>query len=419
MMRTKVKSQNRFRKLFVHSDKGSTESFVELIPIFILVTVVMVVLYVTNILASSILEKPLHLVTVTLLFVTHILLYWMILNFVQTKMRTFFYLVAQGLLAFVIVLLSENIYLAIGLFSSISGTAVGMLGRNHLVFMGLGFFIILALLDGILLSNINVVSDYLPVLLGAVSFAAFFAYLFNRQVEAREHAQNLLKDLEEAHTQLAKYTLEVENLTLTSERQRMARELHDTLAQGLAGLILQLEAADSHIAAERSKKAQEIIQKAMGRARTTLADARRAIGDLRDTQSPTDFVEDIRDETDRFTHDTGIQCTLDLSVPETLSPQITEISLRAISEGLINIARHANATQASVGLTYDEKDLDIEIQDNGVGFDPDESIGRSGHYGLLGMRERARISGGSLVIESDSSRGTTLSLTLPLRGNDD
>jgi NarL family two-component system sensor histidine kinase YdfH len=413
------KDQSRIKQLFAPSHEGSTESFVELIPIFIMVTFVMVVLYVTNILASSILNNPLRLIFVTLLFVLHLSLYWMILNFVQTEKRTLYYLIAQGLLAFVIVLLSENIYLAIGLFSSISGTAVGMLGRNRLVFMGVGFYIVLALLDGILLSSFVIVSEYIPVLLGAIAFAAFFAFLFQRQVEARERAQNLLKELEAAHTQLAEYMLEVENLTLVNERQRMARELHDTLAQGLAGLILQLEAADSHISAQRSQKAQEIIQMAMGRARTTLADARRAIGDLRGTQSPTDFAEDVREETERFTHDTGIPCALDISVPETLSPQIAEISVRAISEGLINIARHANATQASVRLAYNEDNLEIEIRDNGVGFDAEESVGRSGHYGLLGMRERARISGGSLVIESAPALGTSLKLKLPLSGNDD
>ena len=125
--------------------------------------------------------------------------------------------------------------------------------------------------------------------------------------------------------------------------------------------------------------------------------------------------EAIREEVARFSRTTGIPCDLEICVPDTLTEQIAEIALRAVSEGLVNIARHAEATQASVRMICDDRALDIEIQDNGVGFDPEESIGRLGHYGLLGMRERARISGGSLAIESDPARGTILRLQLPLQ----
>jgi NarL family two-component system sensor histidine kinase YdfH len=92
-----------------------------------------------------------------------------------------------------------------------------------------------------------------------VIFVILYVSLYNRESIAREEAQKLLSELELANHQLTEYAGRIRDLTLTTEKQRMARELHDTLAQGLAGLILQLEAADSHISTGGFPKAQNII----------------------------------------------------------------------------------------------------------------------------------------------------------------
>lgn len=408
---------NKIKELFIPPVKDSLQNYKELIPVLLMVTLVMVGLYGMELKFPTVQYSPLRLIGLTGLFMLHLLLYWMILNFVQTENQTVYFLVMQGLLAFLIVLVSGNIFLAIGLYASISGTSIGMLERKRLAVSGIGLYVCLALLSFIILSDLSIIGEFLPILVGAMAFSVFFAFLFNRQVKARDRAQKLLEDLEIAHKQLSEYALEVENLTLTGERQRMARELHDTLAQGLAGLILQLEAADSQLSGGHSSKAQEIVQQAMTRARSTLADARMAIDDLREsTTTPQDMIETIEEEVERFRHTTGIPCSLNMSAPADLSPELAENVLRAISEGLMNIARHAQASQASVETACAEQSLQIEIHDNGIGFDPENAIGQSGHYGLLGMRERARIWGGSLTIESDSSRGTTLKLDFPLRG---
>jgi len=91
----------------------------------------------------------------------------------------------------------------------------------------------------------------------------------------------LLAELESANRQLTEYAARVEDLTIAAERQRMARELHDTLSQGLAGLILQLEAADAHLAADRPERARGILEQSMEKARGTLKEARQVIDDLR------------------------------------------------------------------------------------------------------------------------------------------
>jgi NarL family two-component system sensor histidine kinase YdfH len=248
-----------------------------------------------------------------------------------------------------------------------------------------------------------------------IIFVTMYVSLYTRASNDRDQARKLLVELEIANRQLAEYTHQVEELTLTTERQRMARELHDTLAQGLAGLILQLEAADSHISNQNQQKAQAIIQQAMSRARTTLSDARRAIRDLRENPStPTDLDDAIKTEIERFQTSTGITCNENICMAADISAQLAENILRTIIEGLSNIARHAEATEASISMTCDDHTISIEISDNGIGFDPQTAVGRSGHYGLVGIRERARLFGGSLTIDSQPSQGSILKIQLPL-----
>ena len=196
----------------------------------------------------------------------------------------------------------------------------------------------------------------------------------------------------------------------------MARELHDTLSQGLAGLILQLDAADAHLGSSRPERARAIVQQAMEQARATLADARRAIDDLRQAapKSP-DLATTLRQETDRFTAATGIPVQLEINLPATLADApILETGLRILAEGLTNAARHAHASQVHLRLAQDGDCLDFLLQDNGVGFDPEAAADQAGHYGLLGMSERARLAGGTLEVTSRPGSGTTLHLCLPV-----
>jgi NarL family two-component system sensor histidine kinase YdfH len=206
----------------------------------------------------------------------------------------------------------------------------------------------------------------------------------------------------------------VEDLTIANERQRMARELHDTLSQGLAGLILQLEAADAHLAGDRPERARGILQQSMEKARGTLAEARQAIDDLRQP-AERDLAEAVSQEAERFTDATGIPCEplieLAIEIPELVS----ETAIRAISESLTNVARHSRAKNVTLRLTGNDKGLEIEICDDGVGFDP--AAVEAGHYGLLGMRERVRLAGGSLEVRSEPGKGACILIRFPLEGD--
>ena len=127
------------------------------------------------------------------------------------------------------------------------------------------------------------------------------------------------------------------------------------------------------------------------------------------------LFESIRREVDRFTAATSISCDLALDLPEqiTISPLVCEHAEPVVGEGLANIARHARASQAWVRLAQVGEVLEITVRDDGRGFNV-EAATQPGHYGLLGMRERARLAGGTFVIDSAPERGTGITVRLPL-----
>jgi NarL family two-component system sensor histidine kinase YdfH len=115
---------------------------------------------------------------------------------------------------------------------------------------------------------------------------------------------------------------------------------------------------------------------------------------------------------ERFTTATGIPCTLEMPSELAVSERDGEHVVRCVSEGLANVARHAQSTEVWVTIAEDNGRLSIQIQDNGKGFNTETSI-PSGHYGLLGLRERARLANGELTVESKVGEGTTLTMWIP------
>jgi NarL family two-component system sensor histidine kinase YdfH len=380
-------------------------------PFFLILTLVFAFVYIQSLFLNAALREPLSLVLFTVLMNVHIVLHWLSPR-LQKWSWVAIYLVVQCMLAFVIVYLAGNIGALLGLYMGLIGETIGLL-REKLRWMVIAIpvLLVLSFLNYILLIGNSGWYWWLLVMLPSAIFVAVYVTLYSRQAEARQQAQSLLKDLEMANRQLSEYAARVEDLTIANERQRMARELHDTLSQGLAGLILQLEAADAHLAGNHPERARGILQQSMEKARGTLAEARQAIDDLRQPAEH-DLVQAIVQESVRFTNATGIPCEPQINVKMDVPEQVADTSIRAVSEALTNIARHAQANNVTLRLTGVEKELEIEIKDDGVGFDP-EAI-QSGHYGLLGMRERVRLAGGSFEVDSLPGKGTQLIMRFPL-----
>lgn len=398
---------SEIKDLLLHPDP----SIQQVKPFFYMVIVAMVILYSMTIYFSPAMRQPLALLFFTLLMVVQTVLHWGFarLQFFPTFAR--YYFLIQAVLIVTTILVSRNESLVYGLIMPLIGEAVGFFEQPRKAVLATLFCWSIAAACYLIIRGSSQFFVWAVTTLGTSLFVIFYVVLFKRQLIARHEAQILVEELKAAQQRLTDYADQVENLTLINERQRMARELHDTLAQGLAGLILQLEAVDSHLQNGRVERAQGIVQQAMGRARSALVDARRVIDDLR-TQLPERLDEAVQMEVDRFSNAAGIPCEVKVELEDDLPEWERELIVRVVSEGLTNIVRHARASQAWVSVNQQNAQLRVEVRDNGVGFDP-AVIGRNGHYGLLGVRERARLAGATFEVRSTPGAGTCILFILP------
>src|SRR5262249_51096438 len=145
-------------------------------------------------------------------------------------------------------------------------------------------------------------------------------------------------------------------------------------------LTLQLERVDLHLEKQRFERARELVQQAMSRARVTLADARSAIDDLRATTlGPDDLLLAVQREINRFTQATAIACVADIAALSAMPEHLCEHVLRAITEGLMNVARHSQAHQVWICARLHEAMLTVEVRDDGRGFESTAIDSQKGH----------------------------------------
>jgi two-component system, NarL family, sensor kinase len=203
------------------------------------------------------------------------------------------------------------------------------------------------------------------------------------------------------------------------ERNRLAREIHDTLAQGLAGVTMQLEVADSLAARQADERLSQAITRGLQQAQATLAQARRSVLDLRATsleeRSLPEALRGLLAASENETADrTEFRLEIDgfeVGMPDL--PESVEVGLyRIAQQALANVARHAGASRVIVRLAREPERVRLRIEDNGTGFDP--SMDHPGRFGLTGMSERARLLNGTLTVESTPQRGTAIDVIVPL-----
>lgn len=202
-----------------------------------------------------------------------------------------------------------------------------------------------------------------------------------------------------------------------SERTRIARELHDTLLQGFSGVTMQLQALGARLQSNADKKSLEEIIRDAG---SCLREARRSVGGLRSSAIGNQgFGDAITQLTTQLTEttDTRLRLRVEPNVPA-LPQDVMDNLLRIIQEATVNTLRHANARTLEVSLEHTPQRLDLKIADDGVGFDARHGEAAfPGHYGLIGMRERAAQIGAKLHLESAPGTGAKIHLELPLPAN--
>jgi signal transduction histidine kinase/ligand-binding sensor domain-containing protein len=202
-----------------------------------------------------------------------------------------------------------------------------------------------------------------------------------------------------------------------AERTRMAREIHDTLLQGFTGLTLQLQAI-AGLVTRAPERAKEHMERILSLADKTLVDARQAVWDMRTPELQTSSLAEALDDVARHAANGGaVDVRFRLTgAPRPLSPAAEMALFRIGQEAVANAVKHADARAVDVELAYEPRATRLIVRDDGRGFDVDDSYtARGGHWGLLGMRERADQIGARLTITSADGQGTEVTVIAPSR----
>jgi signal transduction histidine kinase len=200
------------------------------------------------------------------------------------------------------------------------------------------------------------------------------------------------------------------------ERARLAREIHDTLAQGFVGISSQLDAV-AMCMPEQATPARQYLDLARRMARHSLTEARRSVMDLRSSAlEGQDLAAALESGTRMWTAGSGVEVEVDVSGAASPLPQeVEQHVLRIAQEAVSNVLKHAGARRIWVKLHMEARKLYLRIKDDGHGFEQDGVFAsRGGHFGLLGMRERAERLGGELHLDSHPGEGTKVEVQVPL-----
>jgi signal transduction histidine kinase len=273
---------------------------------------------------------------------------------------------------------------------------------------------------------------WLAIVLVNLAIAIGFSYAERTQSEGLDRREHMIDELTEAnarlegllaenaglHTQLLAQAREA---GVQHERQRMAGEIHDTIAQGLVGIIRQLEAADR----TDESNSQRHIAAAVALARDSLNEARRSVHELAPAALEHAHLPDaIAQVTERWSKLSGIEAsarTTGRAVP--MRPEIEVALLRTAQEALANVARHAQAGEVVLTLSYMDDEVTLDVHDDGIGFNPDSlqsppasrdpTTPPEGGFGLRAMRQRIEALSGTLQVESRLGDGTTIATAIP------
>jgi signal transduction histidine kinase len=256
-----------------------------------------------------------------------------------------------------------------------------------------------------------------PMCLLALFGETVFRFYDSREAalrEAREANERLATAMAETASLQRQLLERARDAGVLDERARMAREIHDTVAQGLIGIVTQLQAADQ--AAGDPAEWRRHHTAATTLARESLTEARRSVNALRPRPLETARLAGALTEVAAgwsARHDIPAQVTV-TGDTRPLPPQAETALLRVAQEALANVAKHAGrASRVGVTLSYLDRLVALDVRDDGDGFDPAAPPGSEGGFGLVGMRQRVEALAGTLQIESEPGGGTAISACVP------
>lgn len=255
----------------------------------------------------------------------------------------------------------------------------------------------------------EVVWNGLPIFIAGLVFITVFTQSAVSEERARAEVERLVSELTLANQQLRAYAVQVEELAITKERNRLAREIHDGLGHYLTTIHMQIQASKA-IASRDPRKAQDALDKALEMTHQALADVRRSVASLRspaiaDLPLP-EMIRELIDHIDAGKMKTQFQV---LGTPRELSPQARMTFYRSAQEALNNAIKHAQASVLLLTLDFRAADsVTMIVQDNGQGAED-----MNGGFGLIGMKERANLLNGEVKFSSAKGQGFSVEIWLP------
>jgi len=294
-----------------------------------------------------------------------------------------------------------------GILGVFVAVAVGtMRGSGRIGLIGAVGALVAVVVAGVLVTH----RTFIGIALNALGVTAFYllALLARRLREGQDQAEQLLIELEGSRAAEAR-------AAALSERQHLAREMHDVLAHSLSGLVLQLEGARLLAARDRERLDPELgsaIERAHHLAKAGLEESRRAIGMLRGDDLP--GPERLDDLVAEFERDSAIPCRVTIEGGEReLGSEARLTVYRVAQEALTNVRRHAGAERVELGLRYEPESVRLVVEDfASATAAPADADRNGGGYGLTGMRERAELLGGTLVAAATAT-GFRVELRVP------
>jgi signal transduction histidine kinase len=246
----------------------------------------------------------------------------------------------------------------------------------------------------------------------AVAFVVAFSHMLVRQRRARTEVERLAGELREANAQLRDHAADIEELATTQERNRIAREIHDGLGHYLTVVHVQLEAAQATLGHDPDQ-ARRSVARAQALTREGLDEVRRSVAVLRGSTRSAIPAESLVRAIEKLAGDCtadGLAARVEVSGARRPLPDAVVFTLyRAAQEGVTNVRRHARASSVTIELAFSEADqVRLRIADDGVGGNAAPA-----GFGLVGLRERAALCGGTMSVSAARGRGFTLELELP------
>lgn len=326
------------------------------------------------------------------------------------KEKTALYLFLQGIIIFSLSVVIKGNYQAayLGLIPMIIAQSIQLWNDIRKSFYSASYFYLIYCATIIFNNGYTELLHSISLLI-LISFSILvYGHLYSNQVRAFEKTQRLLVELETANDKL-------EEMARESERQKIARDIHDTLLQGMAGILMKMEALDIHLANGNMEKSQMIAKKIADHTRESLKESREIIQGLRlHHANRNDLGEAIEREIEIFRRQAAVKIKLN-KTGSSYSSIVFEKNIAYIfREILTNITKHAKATQVNIIVSLEYEQVIIRVEDNGIGFDYQHFHSIYGHYGILGMQERAKAINGKLIIESEKQCGTCITLIVKL-----